>query len=368
MAYSYVPCDRDQLFLLPTSMREWLPEGHLAWFLIDVVAKVDTSRVHVRAPQCWSGSARLRPGHDADAADVLVLPRGACLATDRAAVRERRRLSGDLRQPAARSRGGERGRVRRRAGAVRSGGADRPGRDLHRRHRDGADAARDANRGAEAIRAELERILVEAGAPDTAEDAHLGLARGDELPAELASPISRLARLERALAEIEKLEEAAAARGQRPKGRQPAPDQELERAEARLQTARATAATAEPAKAPLANTTDPDSRIMKTPGGCIQGYNVQAAVNEHLTLDEPPTHQRHIRGHGIEAGQHPLLNANVLEGANYHTNHPGAPIQLYLRNSVRYLVDKSRMKGTIVNCKAPHAPSSLNFRPGTSAR
>jgi len=232
----------------------------------------------------------------------------------------------------------------------------------------GADAALDANRGAEAIRAELERILVEAGAPDTAEDAHLGLARGDELPAELASPISRLARLERALAEIEKLEEAAAARGQRPKGRQPAPDQELERAEARLQTARATAATAEPAKAPLANTTDPDSRIMKTPGGCIQGYNVQAAVNEHLTLDEPPTHQRHIRGHGIEAGQHPLLNANVLEGANYHTNHPGAPIQLYLRNSVRYLVDKSRMKGTIVNCKAPHAPSSLNFRPGTSAR
>ena len=171
---------------------------------------------------------------------------------------------------------------------MRSGGADRPGRDRHRRHQDGADAALDANRGAEAIRAELERILVVAGAPDTAEDAHLGLARGDELLAELASPISRLARLERALAEIEKLEqaaartraevkaarraakeEAAAARGQRPKGRQPAPDQELERAEARLQTARATAAAAEPAKAPLANTTDPDSRIMKTPGGYI---------------------------------------------------------------------------------------------------
>ena len=62
----------------------------------------------------------------------------------------------------------------------------------------GADAALDANRGAEAIRAEVERILTEAGATDAAEDAGLDRARGDELPAELASPISHLARLKRA--------------------------------------------------------------------------------------------------------------------------------------------------------------------------
>lgn len=45
---------------------------------------------------------------------------------------------------------------------------------------------------------EVERILTEAGATDAAEDVGLGRARGDELLAELASPISRLARLKRA--------------------------------------------------------------------------------------------------------------------------------------------------------------------------
>jgi len=46
MAYSYRRADRDQLFLMPTSMRKWLPEGHLGWFVLDVVAKVNTSAFH----------------------------------------------------------------------------------------------------------------------------------------------------------------------------------------------------------------------------------------------------------------------------------------------------------------------------------
>lgn len=38
MAHFYRAPQRDQLLLMPTSMQEWLEEGHLAWFLIDVVA------------------------------------------------------------------------------------------------------------------------------------------------------------------------------------------------------------------------------------------------------------------------------------------------------------------------------------------
>jgi hypothetical protein len=34
-------CDREQELLLPPSLREWLPEDHLAWFVIDAVARVD---------------------------------------------------------------------------------------------------------------------------------------------------------------------------------------------------------------------------------------------------------------------------------------------------------------------------------------
>jgi hypothetical protein len=35
MAQNFVACDREQELLLRPSLREWLPEGHLAWFVID---------------------------------------------------------------------------------------------------------------------------------------------------------------------------------------------------------------------------------------------------------------------------------------------------------------------------------------------
>jgi hypothetical protein len=43
VAESSLACDRDQELLLPPSLREWLPEGHLAWFVIDAVAALDLS-------------------------------------------------------------------------------------------------------------------------------------------------------------------------------------------------------------------------------------------------------------------------------------------------------------------------------------
>src|SRR5436189_6158567 len=41
MAQDVIGCDREQELLLPPSLREWLPEGHLAWFVIDAVAELD---------------------------------------------------------------------------------------------------------------------------------------------------------------------------------------------------------------------------------------------------------------------------------------------------------------------------------------
>ena len=43
MAQNFLACDRDQELLLPPSLREWLPEGHLAWFVIEAVAQLDLS-------------------------------------------------------------------------------------------------------------------------------------------------------------------------------------------------------------------------------------------------------------------------------------------------------------------------------------
>ena len=41
MGQRFVACDREQSFLMPPDVREWLPESHLAWFVIDAVEEMD---------------------------------------------------------------------------------------------------------------------------------------------------------------------------------------------------------------------------------------------------------------------------------------------------------------------------------------
>jgi len=41
VAFNFVGCDRDQELLLPPSLREWLAEDHLAWFVLDAVDAID---------------------------------------------------------------------------------------------------------------------------------------------------------------------------------------------------------------------------------------------------------------------------------------------------------------------------------------
>src|SRR6266545_4603721 len=71
VARSYRPVDRDQAFLLPPLMTEWLPEDHLAWFLIDVVAAMDTTAFH--AGRARTKTDRGRAGFDPDMLVTLLL-------------------------------------------------------------------------------------------------------------------------------------------------------------------------------------------------------------------------------------------------------------------------------------------------------
>jgi hypothetical protein len=41
---NFIGCDREQAFLMPPSLREWLPEDHLAWFVLDAVEGMDLDR------------------------------------------------------------------------------------------------------------------------------------------------------------------------------------------------------------------------------------------------------------------------------------------------------------------------------------
>ena len=41
MAQNFIDCDREQAFLMPPSLRNWLPADHLAWFVIETVERLD---------------------------------------------------------------------------------------------------------------------------------------------------------------------------------------------------------------------------------------------------------------------------------------------------------------------------------------
>jgi transposase len=61
MAFGYVDVDRDQLFLLPPSLRDWLAEDHLVWFVLEVVERIDTSVLHGRHRNDGVGRAAYDP-------------------------------------------------------------------------------------------------------------------------------------------------------------------------------------------------------------------------------------------------------------------------------------------------------------------
>src|SRR3954451_6646154 len=60
MAQRFIACDRDQELLLPPSLREWLPEGHFAWFVIDAVAAFDLTAFY----GVYRIDGHGRPAHD----------------------------------------------------------------------------------------------------------------------------------------------------------------------------------------------------------------------------------------------------------------------------------------------------------------
>ncbi len=61
MAQNFLPCDREQELLLPLSLRAWLPEDHLAWFVLDAVSEMDLSSFYASYRQDGWGRAAHDP-------------------------------------------------------------------------------------------------------------------------------------------------------------------------------------------------------------------------------------------------------------------------------------------------------------------
>jgi transposase len=222
MALAYRVVDRDQQFLMPPDMREWLPADHLVWFLLETLGELDTSAFHTRHANDGVGRAAYDP-------DMLLalLVYGYCRGVRSSRAMERLCevdvafrvvCAGDIpdHSTIARFRAVHEDvfssvftqvlAVAARAGLAWFGTVAIDGTKI------AANASLDANRGAEWLRAEVEAIVAEAAATDAAEDAAHGPARGDEMPEELRTPGPRAARIAAAAAELAAETAAAAER------------------------------------------------------------------------------------------------------------------------------------------------------------
>ena len=203
MAYNLVPWDREQGYLMPPSLQEWLPEGDLSWFILDVVGQLDLKEFYAAYREDGWGAAAYDPG-------MMV---GVLLFAYCQGVRSSRRIAWALerdvgfrvvaanQQPdfrticrfrAEREEALERLfvqvlRLCREAGLVKLGVVALDGTKV------AADAALAANRSYATIEEEVRRMLKEAQRVDAEEDLLFGPdGRGGELPQELGRRGERL--------------------------------------------------------------------------------------------------------------------------------------------------------------------------------
>ena len=311
MAQNFLVCDRDQELLLPPSLREWLPEGHLAWFVIDAVAALDLSAFFA----VYRDNGQGRAAHDPAMMVALLLYSYAL--GERSSRRIERRGVEDVatrvicanqrpdhttiarfRQRHETALAGLFGEVLAlcaESGLVRVGVIAVDGTKVH------ANAAERATRGYEDIARE---ILDDAAAVDAEEDERFGDARGDELPSELATGQGRQKWLRDAKRRLDerRAQEAKPIPKSRPERLKEAKrrlDEEHQvkcraneayedyRRHGRMKNGRRLGAHSPPKPYQLPerpegkiNVTDPDSRNVKTPRGWVQGYNAQAVATE----------------------------------------------------------------------------------------
>src|SRR3954464_3335214 len=61
MSQNFLECDREQVFLMPPDPRDWLPEGHLAWFVLASVEEMDLAAFYASYRQDGWGRAAFEP-------------------------------------------------------------------------------------------------------------------------------------------------------------------------------------------------------------------------------------------------------------------------------------------------------------------
>ena len=288
MSYHFLPYEQDQMYLMPPSVQEWVREDSLARFISDVVdelaAKGRLAEFYAQYREDGWGAAAYHP--------VMMVK--VLLYAYSTGVASSRKIAGAVEQdvgfrflaanqtPDHRTVNAFRSQHRKALEALfveglelcREAGLVKLGRVALDGTRVQGNSAIERKQTRAQLEAAVQEMLSTAEAVDQAEDAQHGLvARGDELPEELRSANRRLQKLKAALAKLDedrdKLRQAQQQliderekRDRRRRGRKPKDPGEIDL----------------PAKTTV-NTTDPESQILSTRRGWVQGYNAQAMTD-----------------------------------------------------------------------------------------
>jgi len=274
---AYLP---EQDLLLPPSLRDWLPEGHLAYYVSDVVDQLDLSAIQA----VYEKEMRGQPPYDPRMM-TKVLVYGYCVGVF-SSRRIQKRLQEDIgfkvlaagNEPDFRTISDFRKihlealqglfeqvlEMALESGAVKLGRVSLDGTKVKAnasKHK--AMSYGRMKEKQRQLKEEVKQLLAQAEAADEEEDQRYGNQRGDELPAELQRRETRLAKIKQAKKVVE----------QRAREKAVAEGKSAEEAKK-----------AKPADKDQYNFTDPESRIMKGADGFVQGYNAQAAVEPEMGL------------------------------------------------------------------------------------
>lgn len=292
MPTSYLPYEPNQDLLLPHSLREWLPEDHLAYFVSEAIDALDLSAFYRRYE---GGGPRNQPFHPAMMVKVLVYAYATGVFSSRKLARKlhedvalrvlaagnfpKHRTICDFRAQHLNELAAllvQVVKLARECGFVKLGTIAVDGTKLRANASKHKAMSYERMRAAEAeLQAQVDALLARAAQVDKDEADEPEV----DIPAEIARREQRLVAIRAAQARLhQRQHEADAARGRKP-------DDDGAGAGGSKKAGRAFKRPfGEPLPKAQDNFTDPDSRIMKTSAGFEQCYNAQTAVDAHAQI------------------------------------------------------------------------------------
>ncbi len=291
MTTSYLPYQPEQQQLLPNALQDWLPEGHLAYYISDVVDTLDLSAFHARYA---GGGPRNQPFHPAMMVKILLYGYATGVFSSRKIARKLHedvafRVLAAGNYPKHRTICDFRAlhlkelselfvqvvKLARECGLVKLGTIAVDGTKIKAnasRHK--AMSYERIKRAEAELKSQIEALLAKAKAADQAEKDEPEL----DVPAEIERRAERLAVIRAARERLEERQrEADTARGRTPGDERKPRDGDGNPKGGGLYAREF----GEPQPKAQENFTDPDSRIMKQAGGGFNYcYNAQAAVDD----------------------------------------------------------------------------------------